>query len=180
MTSDDRFAACMKIELQFEGGFVNDPADSGGATNFGITQRVYDAYRRTLKSSTQSVRYIQAAEYMDIYHAQYWDAIRGDQLYAGLDLMMIDDAINSGPVKAIKDLQRALGVAADGQFGLHTLDALSGVKDKAGLIRSIYAIRVSFWRSLSNFWRFGAGWLNRGSIDVTDALAMLAGVPLRF
>lgn len=171
------FAACLSVTLGYEGGYSNNPADPGHATDFGVTQAVYDAWRRSKGEFVQSVRAIEPAEYQAIYRMQYWDAVRGDQLYIGLDLAMFDDAVNSGPVTAIKALQRALDVSVDGQFGLETLGALGKVTDKAALIQTICNERVSFWRSLSTWRIFGRGWSARGNGIQAKALAMLRSSP---
>ena len=69
--------------LAHEGGYVNHPDDPGGATNYGVIQRTYDAYRRRKRLSPQSVRAITMDEVRDIYRDQYWDKVWGDHLPAG-------------------------------------------------------------------------------------------------
>lgn len=64
-----RFDDCLSHILKFEGGFVDHPADKGGATNKGITQAVYDAYRQT---NRRSVKFIEDNEVRDIYQSNYW------------------------------------------------------------------------------------------------------------
>ena len=46
------FKSALKIVLLFEGGYVNDPLDTGGETNFGITKRVAqeNGYNEDMKS----------------------------------------------------------------------------------------------------------------------------------
>ena len=56
-----RFAASLPFILRWEGGFVDHPADRGGATNKGVTQRVYDAWRARQGQAPQSVRLIEDA-----------------------------------------------------------------------------------------------------------------------
>jgi len=59
---------------------------------------------------------MEGAERDDIYRNQYWVAVRGDELPAGVDLAVYDGAVNSGPAQADQVVQRALGVAVDGHF----------------------------------------------------------------
>jgi lysozyme family protein len=70
--STDNFNQALQFTLGWEGGFSNHPNDSGGATNFGITQATYNRYRRNRKLPNQSVRLIRRHEATDIYHAYYW------------------------------------------------------------------------------------------------------------
>ena len=119
------FARALPRVLAHEGGYVDDPFDPGGATNKGITFRVYDAYRTRNGLPTRDVRAISATEVAEIYRLQYWDAVKGDELPPGLDYVLFDGAVNSGPSQSIKWLQRALGdVAVDGQIGQATLAAV--------------------------------------------------------
>lgn len=174
-TPDQRFAACFPITEASEGWhiFSQNIHDPGGATWSGMTQRAYDGYRRLKDSSLQDVRKATDDEIRDCFRHQYWDAVRGDELPAGVDLEMYDDAINAGPVEAIRVLQEALGVAVDGQFGLETFDALRQRTGTRGLIATIAAERVSFWRSLRTWRWFGKGWLARGQGVKIAALAMV-------
>jgi lysozyme family protein len=102
------FPACLAITLKYEGGYSDNPRDPGGPTCRGITQRVYDAYRHG-PLGYRSVRYIAENEVQDIYRHQYWDAIRGDDLPAGVDLIAFDIAVNSGPGRATQWLAASAG-----------------------------------------------------------------------
>lgn len=165
------FPAALKAVLAFEGGYVNDPRDPGGATNQGITQRVYDAWRRLAGASAQQVRAIAPAEVAAIYRAQYWNAVRGDQLPAGVGLMAFDAAVNSGASRAARWLQAAAGVAVDGHIGQITLAAAARA-DPAALIRAMGAARLSYDRGL-RIWRyFGKGWSRR--VAQVTAMALVA------
>lgn len=158
------FSIILPWTLTLEGGFVNDPHDPGGATNWGVTQRVYDGWRQRTGQPLRSVKLITEAEVEVIYRLQYWNVVQGDRLPAGLDYAVFDYAVNSGPGKAAKDLQRELGVAVDGVIGQITLAAAKAV-EAAGkipdLIKRLCARRMSFLRSLSTFKRFGRGWTRR-------------------
>lgn len=172
--SAGNFPACLATLKTEEGGYVNNPHDPGGATNFGVTQAVYDAWRRSQGFAFQSVRYITQTEVSAIYRLQYWNPIRGDDLYAGLDMMMLNIAAMDGPVKAVKILQEALEVPMDGMFGLHTMGALSAITDRAGFIGTVCGDEMGFLRTLRTWVYFGVGWNNRYVALKPQALAMLA------
>ncbi|WP_245501489.1 glycoside hydrolase family 108 protein [Mesorhizobium sp. M2A.F.Ca.ET.067.02.1.1] len=153
--------------LAHEGGYVNHPRDPGGPTNKGVTQRVYDAYRRGKGLGTKSVQQIANQEVADIYDRQYWDAVKGDDLPAGIDYVVFDGAVNSGPKQSIIWLQRALGSAyggrIDGTMGLTTITAVNSVEDLDALVDAICDQRMNFLRHLSTFRVFGGGWTARVS-----------------
>lgn len=151
-----------------EGGYVNHPKDPGGATNKGVIQRVYDSYRLSKGQSRRSVRELTEAERLDIYRTRYWDAIRGDELPAGVDYAVYDGAVNSGPIQSGRWLQRALGPAylgtVDGVIGPETLRAARAHPDPAALVDSICDQRMAFLKALKTWPTFGKGWAWR----VTD------------
>ena len=151
--------------LKHEGGYVNHPRDPGGATNKGITQAVYNAYRKLNKKSLESVRFISDTDVRQIYKRQYWDKVSGDKLPPGLDYAVFDYAVNSGVSRAVKYLQAQLGVAQDGVIGLMTLNAIGkqtdGLTVLVEFIRTYCENRVSFLRRLKTFTTFGKGWLRR-------------------
>ena len=155
------FARSLPPVLVYEGGKVDDPRDPGGRTNQGIIQRVYDSYRRGAGKAPQDVYKMTATERDTIYRRQYWDAIRGDDLPDGVDFVVFDGAVNSGPGQSAKWLQRALGVEADGQIGMVTLDALKTYGDYDELVDKIIDKREAFLKSLKTFKTFGNGWLAR-------------------
>jgi lysozyme family protein len=155
------FEYCMRTVLVFEGGKVDNPNDPGGRTNQGVIQRVYDGWRRRKSLPLRSVYQMEDAERDDIYRNQYWAAVRGDDLPAGVDLAVYDGAVNSGPAQAIKWLQRALGVAVDGHIGEATLRALDECTDMDALIEKICARRLAFMQSLRTWGTFGKGWARR-------------------
>lgn len=147
--------------LVHEGGYVNHPADPGGATNKGVTQRVYDGWRRRAGKPTRSVKQITGDEVKAIYEFQYWDKIRADEMPAGVDYVVFDGAVNSGPGQAVKWLQRALGVAADGVVGAVTIEALNEHPDHDALIADVMSRRLAMLKGLRTWRTFGAGWSKR-------------------
>ena len=149
--------------LASEGGYVNHPRDPGKATNMGITIATLRAWRGT-KVTNEDVRNLTQAEALAIYKAQYWDTVRANRLPLGLDYLTFDYAVNSGPARAIKDLQRTVGADADGVIGQKTLDAIATAVRRMGmegLINAYATRRWNFVQGLSNFSTFGNGWRRR-------------------
>lgn len=166
------FDDALPLVLVHEGGYVNHPRDPGGATNKGITWRTYAAWRRARDLEPQSVRFITDEEVAAIYKRQYWDAVRADDLPAGLDYAVFDFAVNSGPARAAKFLQRILGVEADGHIGEITLAAVNGRQDVKNIITQLCDNRLAWLRRLSHFDTFGRGWTRRVSEVKLKASAM--------
>jgi hypothetical protein len=161
--SAKNYKPSLSLVLAHEGGYVNHPKDPGGPTNKGVTQRVYDAYRKLHGLAVQSVKLIAADELAELYKKQYWCLVRGDDMPAGLDYAVFDFAVNSGVSRAIRYLQRTVGVNDDAVIGDMTLGAViaEARKDELGLINRYCANRMAFLRSLGTFPTFGTGWTRR-------------------
>ena len=94
--------------IKVEGGYVNDPADSGGETNYGITIRVARSY-----GYTGAMKDLPRQTAFDIYGDRYWGAVCGDQLEKLSESIceeVVDTSVNMGPGRAAKFLQRSLNV----------------------------------------------------------------------
>lgn len=178
--SSKSFPQSLQLVLAHEGGFVNHPADPGGATNKGVTQGVYDTYRKSIGEKPRSVKSITKAEVEDIYRNQYWGKIDGDALPAGIDYAVFDYAVNSGVGKAVKDLQRTLrgwsnrlgevaSIRVDGIMGQATIAAAIAAanEDECAFIESLCDRRMTFLKSLKTYKTFGKGWKRRvmGAVD---------------
>lgn len=155
-----RFAACLAEVLRHEGGYVDHPADPGGATNLGITLATLSDWRGR-PVTKQEVRDLTVAEAGAIYHARYWQPIRGDALPPGIDLAVFDWAVNSGPARAARGLQSVLGVAQDGEIGPVTLAALARAPGPVTVITDLCDARMRFLRGLAGWPTFGKGWTRR-------------------
>ncbi|MFG1409493.1 glycoside hydrolase family 108 protein [Xanthobacter sp. VTT E-85241] len=169
------FTAALARVLVHEGGYSNHPDDPGGPTNKGVIQRVYDAYRQSKNLPKRSVKQLAEAELQEIYRRQYWDAVRADELPVGIDYVVFDGAVNSGPAQSLKWLQRALGVPADGAIGAVTLTAAAACADRATLVDGVCDRRLAMLKSLSTFKVFGVGWSRRVADVRRDGQAMLTG-----
>ena len=95
--------------------------------------------------------------------------MRGDDLPAGVDLCVVDCAVNAGPGRAAIFLQQAVGAKADGQIGPGTLKAVSEYDPKK-IIEKFCDLREAHYKSLPIFATFGKGWMRR--LDETEAESM--------
>lgn len=153
------FSACLAVILQHEGGYVNNSADPGGATNLGITVHTLSNWLGR-PAVDGEVRMLTAEAVAPIYRAWYWNAESCDDLPTGVDLCVFDDAVNTGPGSAAKRLQKAVGAVCDGAIGPRTLASVKAAP-VADLIETLAIERENFYRSLPTFATFGHGWLNR-------------------
>lgn len=174
------FLNCFAETLSHEGVYVHHPKDPGGRTNYGITQRVYEAW--VGRSVTEEeMRALTPERVLPIYHQNYWLKVRGDELPAGIDMMVFDIAVNSGPPRAIRMLQKAINkipgrvrVAVDGKLGPKTL-AAARQANALTLIKKIALTRLWFYFDLSTFRTFGGGWMERLMDVALDAADQRAG-----
>jgi lysozyme family protein len=158
------FAAAMRFVLRWEGGFVDHPADPGGRTNKGVTQRVYSDWCARQGLPGRDVQLIDNAEVLAIYEAGYWVPPRCDLLGPPLDLVQFDTAVNMGPGRAVRFLQQALGCGVDGNFGPATQHAAMAC-DGGDAVARYCDIREAFYRQIvlrkPEQAVFLKGWLNR-------------------
>jgi lysozyme family protein len=151
----------MLIELKFEGGKDDDPIDPGGRTNQGVIQREFSAFLRKNGKPNRDVFTMTDDERDAIYFQNYGQRIRFNELPPGIDLVVLDGAINSGPSQSVKWLQRALNLTPDGVLGNATMQAAIDYPDSDDLIAKYCNYRMSFLRALKTFYHFGAGWTSR-------------------
>lgn len=154
------FAAALSTTLDFEGGYVNNPHDPGGATNKGITLAVYREYRRNPHLTPDDIRAIKGEEVHEIYRRNYWDACRCDELPSGVDFVVFDCAVNSGVGRSSKILQEVVGTKPDGQIGPKTLEAVQKADPKL-IVINFQQARQSYLESLKTYPIFGKGWSRR-------------------
>lgn len=178
----DNFEECLRHVLHHEGGFVNDPQDPGGATNMGVTIGTMRKLGLDIDGDgdvdVADVRSIPKATVAAVYRGQYWNAVKGDDLPAGLDLVAFDGAVNSGPARGAKWLQLALGVPADGHIGDVTLGAARRLAG-ANVVSAACDARLSFLRGLKTWKRFGKGWSSRVESIRTAAIHMAQNPPVQ-
>lgn len=165
------FDKSLKLVLQSEGGNDDDPADHGGRTSRGITQREYDAWRREKGEKTLDVWKAPQADIIAIYHDEYWEPLC-DILPEGVDYIVFNNNVLDGPSRSAKLLQQALGVIPDGRIGPITREAIRKA-NAADLIKKLSAVSEAFYRGLHQP-KFLKGWLNRVAFVQKNATTMIA------
>ena len=158
------FDAWLEAVLKHEGGFVDHPKDPGGATNKGITigtlKRLGIDVDGDGDSDLADLKALRRSDVARVYRLFYWDAVKGDMLSSGVDTVVADFAVNSGPSRAAKHLQRALLLAEDGDIGPKTLATLAGY-NALRVIDAVSASRMKFLRGQKTWGTFGEGWTRR-------------------
>lgn len=150
--------ASLGAVLKSEGGNDDDPADHGGRTSRGVTQREYDAWRRGRGEPILDVWKAPQSDVETIYHDEYW-APWGDLMPIGVDYLYFNTAVLAGPHRAAVLLQQALGVTADGRIGPITREVASRANPRITIERFTEA-SAAFYRGLHQP-KFTKGWLNR-------------------
>ena len=167
---DYNFEYCLRTMLRSEGGYSNHSRDPGGMTNLGVTKKVYDDFYDT-DAGEETMRGLVEKDVRPIYHQNYWQKCKCDELPTGVDLMVFDIAVNSGPGLAGKILQRVVGATVDGGIGPQTLKMVEKMENQ-DIIRAMGVEREAFYRELSTFDTFGKGWLNRNQHTTEAAMEM--------
>lgn len=136
--------------IDHEAGYINDPADPGGETKYGISKRSYPHL---------DIKNLTLGEARSIYYKDYWMAI-GVDAPDSIRFQVFDFGVNSGIGTAIRRLQTALNVADDGDFGERSRNALMHMSESDVLMRYI-AERLDFMTRLKNWPDHGKGWSRR-------------------
>lgn len=152
------FNKAIEIILANEGGYVNNPNDPGGETNFGICKKSYPNV--DIKNLTKDGA-------KAIYKIVYWDKVNGDQINdQNLATAVFDFAVNAGTGTAIKQIQKTLNVTVDGVLGPKTMAALNA---SSGLSKSFAKRRARYYidivKNKPTQIEFLASWINR-TIDL--------------
>jgi lysozyme family protein len=141
-------------------------------TNLGVTKQVWEAWVGH-PVGEKEMRALTPTMVAPLYKKQYWDAVKGDDLPSGLDYLMFDFAVNAGPGRAIRTLQKAIGTKPDGVIGPKTLTALKAA-DANDLIAKFSMEKELFYKALPTFATFGKGWLRRVDEAKSHAVTLLA------
>ena len=166
------FFKSLEMVLHHEGGFVDHKDDPGGATNKGITHKTYADFLGRPLEDVSELKNIPEEHVQLIYKNGYWDKIKGDELPGGVDFCVFDWAVNSGPGRAAKALQKIVMVSQDGSIGPKTLIAVSEMTPTE-IIENTTKQRIEFYKELGTFDTFGRGWLRRAKETRDFALDMI-------
>lgn len=158
MTTFDRAVAFV---LNHEGTYVHDPNDPGGETNFGISKRAFPDL---------DIKLLTKEEAIEIYRKQYWLPCRCGYFPPQIAVVLFDAAVNQGPSSAVRMLQQALGVEADGIVGTKTLAAVQQTPLRS-IVHEFIARRAVAYAQNDNVKLYGLGWFRR--LSQCHALALM-------
>lgn len=136
-----------------EGGYSNDPNDPGGETNWGISKRSYP---------TVDIRNLTREGAKGIYLRDFWDCVQG--IPSSVKFQVFDAAVNHGIERAICLLQRAVGVADDGQWGPYST-GVAETMSESDILMLFIAERAEFFTKLKNWPHHGKGWIRKRIAD---------------
>lgn len=150
------FEKAIEFVLKYEGGYVNDPNDPGGETNYGISRKSFPDL---------DIKNLTIDQAKGIYFQRYWVETGCSSLPDPIAFLFFDGAVNQGPERTAKALQTALRVKVDGNIGSKTLEAVKTAysKDPAALIDNLCAGRGLFYMLVSEKLEpiYGFGWMRR-------------------
>ena len=168
------FEKAFEKVLKFEGGYVNDPVDRGGETNWGITKKVARnaGYRGEMKDLT-------VEDAKKIYRQNYWSIIKLDQIKDdSIAIKAFDIAVNMGTGTAIRLLQKAYNIlnqetiTVDGIVGPQTLSAINNYKHKKDLFHLLNVLQARRYIKIvendESQKRFIRGWLKRTQMKIEE------------
>lgn len=139
--------------LKWEGGFVNDPTDKGGATNKGVTIGTWKqvGYDKDGDSDidVQDLKLLTIEDVRDrVLKPHYWNRWLGDLIFDQRLANLVVDWVWASGSWGIKIPQRVLGVKEDGIVGVRTIQALNRGFDPDELFELLYKARVDFIKGI--------------------------------
>lgn len=149
-----KFDTAFELLMEHEGGYVNHPNDPGGETNWGVTKAVAQRY-----GYTGSMKDLPKETAKAIAKQEYWDKVWGDDMHPKLAYPLFDAAYHSGPPRAVKWLQQALGVEQDGVMGPKTLNAVYSLNQET-VLRRMLGYRLDYLATRKH-WSSFRGWFRR-------------------
>lgn len=153
--------------LKWEGGFVNDPDDLGGATNKGVTLSTYMQYCRKKGypvPTVERLKNLSDREWTEILKTMYWDRWKADQIESQSVANILVDWVWASGNYGIKIPQKLIGVTVDGIVGPKTIDAVNSrnpreLFDMIKIARFDFIEEICRKRPANN--KFKRGWINR-------------------
>lgn len=167
--TQDIFDAFFDLLIASEGDFVDHPDDPGGATRWGVTERVARADGYTGRMQDFPIERARA-----IYFKAYFQASSADKMPAPVAFNVFDAAVNHGVGAAIRMAQNALGVVSDGKAGPKTIAAAQQI-DPWRFVAKFNAERADLYNDLRTFNSFGRGWTQRLVENVKNTEKLIDG-----
>jgi lysozyme family protein len=165
------FKKCLELVLKSEGGYIDHKDDPGGRTNLGVTQRVWEEWVGH-PVSEKDMKALTPEKVAPMYEMKYWRTSYCEKLPQGLNLLVFSMAVNSGSGRAVKLLQKCLGLVEDGVIGNITMGKIKELSP-ADLVERYSATRKAFYEGLKLFPVFGSGWVNRVEKERLEALELI-------
>lgn len=146
-----------KVELlapyikKWEGGFVNDPADRGGATNMGVTIATFEAYCKRKaypRPTVERLKRLTEKEWLDILKTMFWDKWKADAIKSQKVANILVDWVWGSGSHGILIPQKLLGVKVDGIVGEKTLEALNA-QDPDKFFQTVFDARKKFLQDIT-------------------------------
>lgn len=164
----------IKDVIDREQGFVDHPDDKGGPTKYGITLSTLTAWRGK-EVTKQDVEDLSKGEASDIYREMYISRPGLNRIPEWkLRGMLVDIAVNHGPKRAIKMLQKVLKIEEDGIIGPETIKAFFSITNHLKVYLGVCAERVRVYgRIITNDSKqasFAAGWAERAASFIDAAV----------
>lgn len=158
------FNKAIEFVLDIEKGFVNRPSDRGGPTNFGITLAILSQWRKA-PVTADDVKNMPKNEALLIYKTWWWDAMKLDLVTDPvIATMLLDQAVNRGVPKVVRQLQLLLGVKTDGVIGKGTIAALNSSDQRLFALRFAKGCQISYVQACERDpvqFQFLEGWITR-------------------
>lgn len=152
--------------LKWEGGYVDHPADPGGATNMGIIFSIFTNYADEfhLPKTKEGLKQLHEIQAKAIYRKQFWDRMKGDQIKDQQVAEIIFDGFVNMGYNGLKIAQKEAGAQADGKIGEQSIQMINAANPKL-LFDGIKDARIAYYKRLAErkpqMAVFLKGWLNR-------------------
>lgn len=164
------FEEIIEVVLAHEGGFVDDPDDRGGATNWGVTQAVWEDFLED-EFTSEDVKGFTREQAIELYKEEFWIPSQAEKLPEEIREIYFDMCVNHGQRNAVKILQCAVNakggnLEVDGGIGPNTIKASSGLKlwevqvERSGFYWNLVFVG-SFYSKRNSQEKFIRGWIRR-------------------
>ena len=156
----ERIEKLKSFILNWEGGFVNDLRDPGGATNKGVTLATFRSVFGKDKT-VKDLKKITDSQWMIIFKTKFWDRYKADSIKnEWITYLLVDWLWTSGPGNAIERVQKFLGLKVDGIVGNITINKINSYNGKELFIK-LWHLRENFIKTRAQYPIYGKGWLRR-------------------